>query len=129
MKSFIMFTLFLIALVLGHDAWVSYESEMPFALSDFGWVLTTYISDSEEFLVKTMMEYNQEERMGYIGMLLKLETVWVVSIFMGFFIVLGLFCKLSDGLGDLSLPSFGSSKKTPSLKKRDREKKLKYKMK
>jgi hypothetical protein len=127
MKPLFIFTLLLIAAILGHDTWLSYKNDLPFALSDFGWVVNNYIPSSEKYIMETMDSYGQKDHLWYIGWLFKLETVWVALIFMSFFLAIGLFVKLSNAMGDMRLPSFGKKKMgQKSMRKRDTKNTLKY---
>lgn len=142
MKAFIVFALILILAVLGHDAWVAYDGDMwndawmddktlPFALSEFGWVVTHYIPSAEGFIMDTLEENGVAEYSGHIGWLFRLESINVLLGFLGVFFALGLFFKLSDKMGDFKMPTLGKSSmpKSKSLLKRDSGSSLKYKRK
>ncbi len=77
-----------------------------------------------------MMEDNyQEDYLSYVGWVFEQETLWVALSFLGFFLALGLFVKLSDSLGEMNFSSLFKRKGPPrnkSLLKREKKKKLEY---
>ena len=126
MKALIILTLILITITLGHDAWVSYENELPFALSDFGWIVTNYIPSAEQYILDNI---NPDDQARYISPVFKLETVWVICLFMGFFVLLAGFAKLSENMGEINIFKRNPSKNKVSIRKRDQGSRLKYKRK
>ena len=124
MKGIIIFTIILVAIILGHDFWVAYDKGLPFALSDLGWVVNTYLPDAESYIMDNTSEYVQT----FITILFNLTTLIVVSAFMGVILVLSAFFTLSNKMGEINVFE-QKEKKSGSLLKRDRKKKMQYKRK
>ncbi|MGB1076728.1 MAG: hypothetical protein ACPG05_00335, partial [Bdellovibrionales bacterium] len=114
----------LVVATLGHDAWISYSKDLPFALSDFGWIITTYVPSIEQYILETI---EPDDQARFISPIFNLETLWVVCILMSVIALLAGFFKLSDSMGDISL-SKGDEPST-SVRKRDQGKRMKYKRK
>jgi hypothetical protein len=129
MKALIIFSLLLIGLVLGHDAWLSHTKDLPFALSDFGWVLNTYVPQVEEWLIEM---FSSDEQATFITPIFKMETLWVISILMGGLIALNVlfsFRELAEGISEINLNPFKKTYSAEKILNRDTKKSVKYKRK
>jgi hypothetical protein len=125
MKGVIIFTIVLVAIVLGHDAWISYDKDLPFALSDFGWLVNNYIPEAEPYIIDNTSESIQTD---FISIVFEATTLAVVLCFMGVILAITSFFALSDKMGNISI-SGPKQEKSKSLLKRDRQKRTQYKRK
>lgn len=130
MKAIIILTIVLSVAILGHDAWVAYDKNLDFALSDFGWMISTYVPQAEEYIIETL---SADDQARYVAPVFQLETIWVILILMGVFFSIAFLANVSENLEGLRGTKFFSKKKKSnagqSLKKRDRNNATKYKRK
>ncbi len=125
MKGMIIFTIVLVAIVLGHDAWISYNKDLPFALSDFGWLVNNYIPEAEPYIMENTSDHIRDT---FISVIFEMTTLLVVLCFTGVLLALSGFFALSEKMGNIKVMDSKSSK-SKSLLKRDRQKKTEYKRK
>lgn len=129
MKGLILFLILTVAVILGHDIWSAHDKDLPFALSDFGWMINTYVPSVETWLADT---FSPDDQARYITPIFKTETIWVACTLVGILILLNLvfnFKSVAEELSDMKLNPFKKSYSAESVFKRDSKKKIKYKRK
>ena len=87
MKTALAFSVLLIAAVLGHDYWYAQEENLPFAFTDFGWMVQTYTPAVERELKNYL---SPEDLSNYVAPLFETETIIIAAAISAVCIVIGL---------------------------------------
>ena len=105
MKQSIYFALLLLALVVLHDTVYAERNNLPFALTDFGWMIHNYTPSFETFLIDSL---SQDFRVKYLAPIFNTRTLFVALAIGGFFILLALVHAIKTGksvLGSIPIVS------------------------
>lgn len=94
MKKSIYFALLLVSLVILHDTVYAERNNLPFALTDFGWMIHNYVPAFENFLIDNL---SQDFRVKYLAPLFSTKTLFVALAIGGFFVLLAIVHAIKTG--------------------------------
>tara|TARA_B100001179_G_scaffold136304_1_gene98010 strand:- start:103 stop:495 length:393 start_codon:yes stop_codon:yes gene_type:complete len=87
MKTALIISLLLLGAVIGHDYWYSQEQNLPFAFTDFGWMIQTYTPSVETELKNYL---SPEDLSTYIAPLFETETITIAAGISALLLLFGL---------------------------------------
>lgn len=83
MKKAIYFTLFLVLAIVIHDTVYAEQNNIPFKLTDFGWLIQQYLPGFEDFLIEKL---SQDFRSKYLGPLFQTKALYI-ALTLGIFLI------------------------------------------